>query len=43
MKLDVFKIDGSKSGESVSLEKDVFGIQSHHEKEGVFKANEIRR
>ena len=27
MKLDVFKIDGSKSGESVSLEKDVFGIE----------------
>ena len=24
-------------------EKDIFGIQSHHEKEGVFKANEIRR
>lgn len=27
MKLDVFKIDGSKSGESIALEKNVFGIE----------------
>ena len=26
MKLDVYKIDGSKSGETISLEKNVFGI-----------------
>jgi len=27
MKLDVYKIDGSKSGESIALEKNVFGIE----------------
>lgn len=27
MKLDVFKIDGSKSGESITLDKKVFGIE----------------
>ena len=26
MKLDVYKIDGSKSGETISLEKNIFGI-----------------
>jgi large subunit ribosomal protein L4 len=27
MKLDVFKIDGSKSGESITLDKNIFGIE----------------
>lgn len=27
MKLDVYKIDGSKSGETISLEKNIFGIE----------------
>lgn len=27
MKLDVYKIDGSKSGETVTLEKNIFGIE----------------
>ena len=27
MKVDVYKIDGSKSGETVTLEKNVFGIE----------------
>ncbi len=27
MKLDVYKIDGSKSGETITLEKNVFGIE----------------
>jgi len=30
MKLDVFKIDGSKSGDTISLEKSIFGIEPNN-------------
>ena len=30
MKLDVYKIDGSKSGETVTLDENIFGIEPNN-------------